>query len=71
MVDPKRKFCKWLTQVLVVESKRAFPQKIVLSCISPPHKFKTAKPPGPPLGTLGHAAPQVLINELPFQEGDH
>lgn len=34
-------------------------------------KATTANPPGPPLGTLGPAALQVLINELVSQKGDH
>lgn len=76
LADPKRKFRKWLTFVnprFWGERRKELPsdKSFKLNFTSTKIKNSILPPPQPPLGTLGRAAPQVLINELASQKGDH
>lgn len=78
LADPKRKFCKWLTFVNPgfwgERGGKSFPSDKSFKLNFTSTKIKNSilpPPPQPPLGTLGRAAPQVLINELASQKGDH
>ena len=74
LADPKRKFCKWLTFVNPrfggegreeLSSDKSFK----LNFLSTKNRKTTATLPGPPLGTVWRAAPQVLVSELASQKG--